>query len=227
MAFPLLAPLIGFGASALGGYLGNKFAGGRSSAGNMGSPQNPQLMQGQGQGGFTSQEMPGGSTAVQTPNFNQDQLGILMQLLSGGASGMQNLKGGDQLPSASFGPIKESAMSDFYQNTVPGIAERFTGAGAGGQRSSAFQQSLGGAGAGLQQRLAAMEQGFNQQERGMGLQERGQDISRLLQMLQMGLQPQQQTNFVEPKQGMMSSMGGGIGQGAGMLAPLLAMKYLG
>jgi len=218
MAFPFLAPLLGLGASALGGYLGKRMAGG-------GTPQQPQLMP--GQGGFTSQELPGGTTAVQTPRFTPEQQSALSQLLSQGLGGLQGLPGGSQLPQASFGPIKESAMSDFYQNIVPGIAERFTGAGAGGQRSSAFEQALGGAGAGLSQKLAAMEQGFNVQQRGQALQERGQDISALLALLQSGLQPQFGTQYVEPKGSLLGSLGGGVGQGIGMLAPILAMKYLG
>ncbi len=42
----------------------------------------------------------------------------------------------------------------FQEETVPGIAERFSGAGA--QNSSAFGQTMGAAGAGLQEQLAAL-----------------------------------------------------------------------
>ena len=50
-------------------------------------------------------------------------------------------------------------MRQFEQETVPGIAQRFAGAGAegGALSSSAFGQALGGAGAGLQSQLAALK----------------------------------------------------------------------
>lgn len=44
----------------------------------------------------------------------------------------------------------------FREETIPGIAERFSGLGAGSQSSSAFQQSLGQAGASLSEQLASM-----------------------------------------------------------------------
>ncbi len=47
-------------------------------------------------------------------------------------------------------------LRQFQEQTIPGIAETFAGLGAGAQSSSAFQQSLGAAGAGLQENLAAM-----------------------------------------------------------------------
>lgn len=45
-------------------------------------------------------------------------------------------------------------MRRFQEQTVPGLAERFAGLGAGSQSSSAFRQALGGAGADLSERLA-------------------------------------------------------------------------
>lgn len=54
----------------------------------------------------------------------------------------------------SFEPIEEQETRRFQQETIPGLAERFTG--LGGQRSSAFGQLLGGAGADLSSRLAAL-----------------------------------------------------------------------
>ncbi len=50
-------------------------------------------------------------------------------------------------------------MRQFQEETVPGLAERFSGLGAGAQSSSAFQQSLGGAAAGLQENLASIGAG--------------------------------------------------------------------
>lgn len=203
----MLAAAAPYAIPAISGLLG--WLGGRSS----GRSNMPQYMP-QSFRGMNSMELPGGSTATQLGRFQPEQTNVLSQLLQGGISGLQNL------PSASFEPIKQAAMSQFSQDIIPGIAERFSGLGAGGQRSSAFQQALGGAGAGLAERLAAMQQGFNMQQRQM-------DLGQLMSMLQMGLQPQFEYGITPPQSGFGTQLAGGLGQGAGMLAPLLAMKYLG
>ena len=199
-----LAPyLASAAAGAAGGFLGKRF-GGRSNTmpQQMGDNQN-----------MMSQQYPGGTTAVQTPRFNQQQQGMFDQLGQQGMMGMQNL------PSSDFGPIRQAAMSQFNQDVVPGIAERFTAGGAGSQRSSAFQQAMGGAGAGLQERLASMQQGFN-------MQNRGNEVNRLMSMLQMGSQPQFDTNFIPPEQGFGSSIAGGLGQGVGMASPFMIQMLM-
>lgn len=50
----------------------------------------------------------------------------------------------------------------FEEQTIPGISERF--AGLGGLSSSGFTQSLGQAGAGLNEKLAALQQQMKQQK---------------------------------------------------------------
>lgn len=194
--------------SAAGGLLGSALSP-RSSA----TPQNPQLMNNQSMGQYNTQELPGGTTAVQMPNFTPQQQQALSQLLQQSLGGLQNL------PQADFNKIRQAETSNFYQNIVPGIAERFTGAGAGGQRSSAFAQSLGSAGAGLSERLAAMEQGFNMQNKGL-------DQQRLLALLQAGLSPQYQYQFVEPKQSPFAGLLGGLAQGVGSIGTALGANYL-
>lgn len=47
---------------------------------------------------------------------------------------------------------------EFEEKTIPGISERF--AGLGGLSSSGFTQSLGQAGAGLNEKLAALQEGL-------------------------------------------------------------------
>ncbi len=81
------------------------------------------------------------------------------------------------------------ARREFQEQTIPGIAERFTGMGAGAQSSSAFQQQLGAAGAGLSERLQAMREGL-----------KGQGISALQGMQQIGMTPQfgYQTTAAQP-----------------------------
>jgi hypothetical protein len=56
---------------------------------------------------------------------------------------------------------------EFQEQTVPGIAERFTGLDA--QRSSAFQQTMGQAGASLMERLASLRGGLGLEAAQMGL----------------------------------------------------------
>ena len=52
---------------------------------------------------------------------------------------------------------------EFNEQIIPGLAERFSGMGAGAQNSSAFQQSLGQAGAGLTEKLAQLRAGLQGQ----------------------------------------------------------------
>jgi len=65
--------------------------------------------------------------------------------------------------SPDFAPIAQKYRNEFASGVVPSLAERFSGLGAGAQKSSGFQQALGQAGAGLSENLAAAEQGYNQQ----------------------------------------------------------------
>jgi hypothetical protein len=65
-------------------------------------------------------------------------------------------------------------LRQYQQEIVPGLAERFSGAGAGAQSSSAFQQALGGSAVDLQERLAAL-----------GGQQEQNTLNQLMQMLGM------------------------------------------
>ena len=96
-----------------------------------------------------------------------------------------------------FAPIEQQAVTNFNQQTVPSIAERFTS--MGGQGGSGFAQALGSAGANLQQSLAALkaQYGFNQQ--GFDLQQQGLDQSKLGMLLGQGLQPEND-NLFQPEQ---------------------------
>jgi hypothetical protein len=83
----------------------------------------------------------------------------LMYLL--GQLGLRGLTEND----FNFAPIENQARTNFAQNTIPSIAERFSGLGA--QRSSAFGQALGQAGAGLESDLASQKQLYNLQRQGL------------------------------------------------------------
>lgn len=74
-------------------------------------------------------------------------------LFQQGSSFLQNLLSGSPEATAAF---EAPAMRQFQEQIVPGLAERFSGLGAGAQRSSAFSQALGAAGAGLSENLAAL-----------------------------------------------------------------------
>jgi len=160
----------------------------------------------------------------QFSTMNPQQQGLLSQLLGslggqggqGGAFGMgmghlQRLLGGD------VGEFEAPAMRQFQEQIVPGIAERFTGMGAGAQQSSAFGQQLGAAGAGLSERLAAMRGGLQQQA-----------MSQLSQLLGMGMGARPFENVMRPAtSGLFGAMAPGIGQGIGMGASSGLMSLLG
>jgi hypothetical protein len=105
----------------------------------------------------------------------------------------------------------------FEQETVPGIAERFAGMGTGGsQSSSAMNQSMGQAGRELSEKLAALK--GNLQQSAMGS---------LQGMMGMGMQPQFENVYNQPKTGFLGGLAGGLGQGAGQMAGMAGLKSLG
>ncbi len=124
-----------------------------------------------------------------------------------GQMGMQGLQTGQMPGGISFDPLRQQAMTQFNQQTVPSLAERFTSMG-GGQRSSAFQGALGQAGAGLNENLAAMREQYQMQM-----------IPMLMRMLGIGLQPQYQQEFLPGKPGFFQSGGEQFLHGFGYALP--------
>lgn len=120
--------------------------------------------------------------------------------------GLQGLQGND----FSFGPIEQQARQGFAQQTIPSIAERFSGLGA--QKSSAFGQQLGAAGAGLESDLAGQKQLYNLQQMGLF-----QNLAGL------GLNPQYESIF-SPKQ---PSFGQSLGSSIAGPASSAAIQVLG
>lgn len=91
--------------------------------------------------------------AKQFPTLAPEQQAFqnkILELLSG------------QVGEESFEQFAAPFQRQFKEQTIPGIAERFAGLGA--LSSSGFQQSLGQAGAGLNEKLAALQQGLKQQK---------------------------------------------------------------
>src|SRR3990167_3558232 len=92
----------------------------------------------------------------QFQRYNPQQQQGLQPMLSQGLGGMQGMH--PYHPQQfNFAPIAQQAQTRFSTQTVPGLAERFSSMGTGGaQNSSAFGQTLGAAGAGLSEVLAAL-----------------------------------------------------------------------
>jgi len=126
--------------------------------------------------------------------YNPAQQQVLQQGLTQGqqALGNLNLPGNPLQGQGSFAPIAENATRQFNQVTVPGLAERFAAMGSGDKGSSAFTNALGSAGADLQSQLAALGAQYGLQQQQLGLQEQGQQSNNLFNLLQQGLNPQEQ-----------------------------------
>ena len=155
---------------------------------------------------------PKGYEAFSTLNPQQSQMmNMLMQLFSGQGGQMGGPMGQlQQLLSGSPEATKQfeaPLMRQFNEQTVPGLAERFSGMGAGAQRSSGFQQALGQAGAGLSEQLGSLRGGMQMQ----GLQGLMQMMQSMMGTQTQGLVPKQKPWW----QGLLNATGEGLGKAAG------------
>lgn len=106
-----------------------------------------------------------------------------------------------------FENTKKAEINRFYNETIPGLAERFQALQGGGTRlgSGGFTGALGAAGAGLSQNLSALQEQFDQANRDrqaqlvktlfgaqLGQQELGQRNAGQLTQFGLGLGGQQQ-----------------------------------
>lgn len=137
------------------------------------------------------------------PQFNPDQESVLNQFLQQGQQGLNNAN-------FDFGPIEQRARTQFQQETVPSLAERFTNFGQGSQRSSAFSQQLGKAGAGLEEGLASLRTKYNIAR-----------FPQLMQLAQTGLQPRYTSALQPGTPGFFGGLAAGAGQGIGSVLPAL------
>jgi len=117
----------------------------------------------------------------QVQKFTDPQQQGISQILQQALSGLQQPLG------QGFAPIAEQARTQFQQRTLPGIKEQFSG--SDGQRSSAFAQTLGQAGAGLEQGLAAQQAQFGLQQQGLLQQLLGQGLTPQFENLQFERDP--------------------------------------
>lgn len=122
-------------------------------------------------------------------------------------------------PDQQYKNFEKPIMTQFQQEVVPGIAERFAGMGA--ENSSGFQQSLGAAGANLSERLGMLREGlksnYQQQQlqaAGMGANMAQMPVNNQMQMTNMALGTSpygfsgQQPGFM---QGMVPGLGSAVG----------------
>lgn len=150
---------------------------------------------------------PGQAQFLPTQTGPQNQLqGLsiqrLMEMLQPGMQSQQNYQN-------AFAPIAQQRTNEFYSQTVPSLAERFTALG-GGQNSSAFQGALGQAGAGLQTDLASMGAQFGQQQQQL-------DQNYLLNLLRFAFQPQFETQYKPGTGGLFGNIASGLGSGLNAL----------
>lgn len=136
----------------------------------------------------------------------------------GGENFLQKLLSGDK---ETMNQFQAPYLRQFNEQTIPGIAERFSGLGAGAQSSSAFQQALGGAGADLSERLASLQ---GQMQLGALPQALGYAQAPFQQ--QRGLLDLNTQGFAQKPQSFLQqlllSLGQGGSQGLGQLAGMAA-----
>ncbi len=171
----------------------------------------------------------------QVPTISPEQQQLLSQLLSSinpdqfnlensslfgsGQNFLQSLLGGDT------SQFEAPLMRQFKEQIIPGLAERFSGMGAGSQSSSAFQQALGGAGADLAERLGSLRGQLGLQALPQALGYAQAPGQRGLQQSQLGLgvrgfeptiRPQSQGFLGSLLGGALGGLGGGLGTIGGL-----------
>lgn len=152
----------------------------------------------------------------QTTLFNQGQQGAQGQVLQ---QLMQMLQQGNQGQYKGFAPIAQQARTGFEQQTVPGLAERFTSMGSGASLSSpSFASQLGQHASGLEQGIAALKANYGQTQQGLNNQRFGQ-------LGQLGFQPSFENTYFKRQPGFGEQAGQGIAGGIGAILPLLGLLF--
>lgn len=147
------------------------------------------------------QQLQGGMFSHQSPLFGAGQ-NYLQNLLQGGEG--------------AFSQFEAPYKREFNERTIPGLAERFAGAGAGAQSSSAFQQALGSAGAGLSENLAALRGNLQMQALPHALEYSQVPFNQargLLDINSQGFAPKQQPFWQQLLKGLAPGVGAGVGMG--------------
>ena len=105
---------------------------------------------------------------------------LYQQMLAGTSQGLPQsydfltrLLSGDE---SIYRELEAPALRQFQEQIVPGLAERYTAMGEGGQGSSAYQQQLAAAGGRLAQELAGQRTGYRMSALDRLLQQAGQTM---------------------------------------------------
>jgi len=130
------------------------------------------------------------TTIEQRNPYNEQQQQTFMQILQQALSQLQN-------PQQGFQPIAQEARRGFMEEGVPSLAERFSGLGAGSQRSSAFTGELAKGLGGLESQLESLGSQYGQRQQGLAQQ-----------LLGMGLTPQEQFLVKPGDEGFASKLAG-------------------
>lgn len=120
--------------------------------------------------------------------FTSGQTGAMNKMLEMAVSQMDPSR-------MSFDPIRQRLMSQYQQQILPSIAERFTGMGDG-QGSSAFLGELTSGTNDFMERMGALESQYNMQM-----------LPQYLRMGELGLTPQQEYMYMPGSKGMLQSGG--------------------
>lgn len=140
----------------------------------------------------------------QAENRSPQQLDALSLLLSLGSQGLQN-------PYAGFEPIKKQYETEFEQQVLPGLAERFASLGSNRIASSpAFATQATGARANLSQGLAGLQSQYGMENQ-----------RNALSLLSLGLSPAFENYYQRSQPG----FGENLLTGAIQAAPSLYQSY--
>lgn len=175
----------------------------------------------------------------QLPAFNKQQQALQQSLISQllgqnaniqqsplfqqGSSFLQNLLSGSPEATAAF---EAPYMRQFNEQTIPELAERFSGLGSGSQRSSAFQQALGSAGAGLQENLASLRSGLQMQAIPQAFSYAQQPISNYASLANQAFRPSFENILRPATGGVLGGLFGGASQGLGQEGGMAMMSKL-
>jgi hypothetical protein len=147
--------------------------------------------------------MKGGQDITQNPNYQS------------GANWLQDLYNDENFYKNFEAPLQRQ----FQEETVPGLANRFSGMGSGGSLgSTAFRNQLAREGSNLSTNISALRGGMQQQGVNQSLGYAQAPVNQYMQLLQQALNPTQ-TAYMPPSQGffgpILGSLAGGAASGYG------------
>lgn len=144
------------------------------------------------------EKIPSGYSKGSLQQFTPEQMQLFSQLFGhlGPDSYLSKLAGGDQ---STFGEIEAPALQQFA-GLQEGIANKFSGAGLGGRRSSGFQNAQTSAASQFSQQLQSQRQGLQRQA-----------LSDLMGFSNQLLGQRPYENFLEKKEDKGGGWGGALG----------------